>query len=90
MLATTHDIDGTALRNAISTEARRRQMERFDHFAVPASWGAGYVKLSRSVPYCAGYPTTDLAGDLVKRLIDPVLSVNADGKVWPHQSQAWT
>ena len=59
VLATTHDIGGTALCVAMTTEARRRKMEPFDHFAVPPRWGDGYAKLSRSVPYCADYRTVD-------------------------------
>ncbi|WP_375430758.1 nucleotidyl transferase AbiEii/AbiGii toxin family protein [uncultured Friedmanniella sp.] len=50
VFATTHDIDGSALRRAIAIEARRRQIDLPAHFAVPASWGAGYGKLSNSLP----------------------------------------
>jgi hypothetical protein len=89
VFATTQDIDGTALRIAITTEARRRQMEPFDHFTVPTTWGAGYAKLSKPVPYCADYRTVELASNLVTRLIDPALSGDADGKTWSHQSLAW-
>lgn len=89
VFATTHDIDGNALRIAMTTEARRRKMEPFDHFSVPPKWGDGYTKLSRSVPYCAGYRTVDLAGDLVTRLIDPALSGEADGRTWSHESLVW-
>lgn len=89
VFATTQDIDGTALRIAITTEARRRQMEPFDHFTVPTTWGAGYAKLSKPVPYCADYRTVELASDLVTRLIDPALSGDADGKTWSHESLAW-
>ena len=85
VFATTQDIDGAALRVAIMSEVRRRQMEPFDHFAVPATWGAGYAKLSKPVPHCAGYRTVVLAADLVKRLIDPALSGDADGKAWSHE-----
>ena len=67
VLATTQDINGTALRIAIATEARRRQMAPLAHFAVPTAWGAGYTKLSRSVPYCADYHPVELASALVTR-----------------------
>jgi hypothetical protein len=73
VFATTQEIDGTALRVAILTEARRRQLEPFDSFAVPSAWGAGYAKLSKPVPHCAGYRSVGLAADLAKRLIDPSL-----------------
>lgn len=90
VFATTQDIDGAALRIAITTEARRRQMEPFDYFVVPATWGAGYTKLSRPVPHCSDYRSVDLAADLAKRLIDPALSGDADGKTWSHETLSWT
>ncbi len=90
VFATTQDIDGDGLRIAITTEARRRKMETFDHFAVPTTWGAGYAKLSKPVPYCADYRTVDLAAELVTRLIDPALSRDAEGKTWSHESLSWT
>lgn len=55
VFATTQDIDGTALRVATVTEARRRRMEPFASFAVPSAWGAGYAKPSKPVPIA---PTT--------------------------------
>lgn len=90
VIATTQDIDGSALRVAIVTEARRRQMEPFDSFAVPSAWGAGYAKLSKPVPHCADYRTVGLAADLAKRLIEPALSGDADGKTWSHETLSWT
>lgn len=89
VLATTQDIEGTALRVAITTEARRRRMAPFDHFAAPSTWGVGYAKLSKSVPYCADYRTVELATTLVGRLIDPALAGEADGKTWLHKAIGW-
>ncbi len=81
--------DGSALRIAIVSEARRRQMDPFDDFTVPSTWGAGYAKLAKPIPYCADYRTVDLARNLVTRLIDTTLSGDADGKTWAHGTQAW-
>jgi hypothetical protein len=89
VFATTQDIDGTPLRVAITTEARRRKMEPFDHFTVPSTWGPGYTKLSKTVPYCADYPTVDLAAALVAQLVDPALVGDADGMLWDHSELAW-
>ncbi len=89
VIATTQDIDGTALRVAIVTEARRRQMAPFDIFSVPSAWGAGYARLSGPVPHCADYRTVGLAADLAKRLLDPALSGDADGKTWSHERLSW-
>lgn len=89
VFATTHAIEGTALGVAISTEARRRRMPPFTSFTVPETWGVGYSKLSKAVPYCAGYRTVDAASDLTSRLIDPALSGIAEGKMWSPVSRAW-
>ncbi len=89
VFATTQDIDSTALRIAITTESQRRKMEPFDHFAVPSSWGRGYARLAKPVPYCANYPSVDSAAALVTRLIDPALSGDADNMVWDHSELAW-
>lgn len=89
VLAVTHDIEGTALGVAIATEARRRRMPPFTNFTVPDTWGIGYTKLSKAVPYCAGYRTIEAASGLASSLIDPALSRTAEGKMWSHASRAW-
>ncbi len=89
VFATTQDIEGTALGYAIASEAQRRQMEPFEHFTVPSTWGTGYAKLCKSVPYCADYRTVDLARELVTRLIDPALTGQAERKTWLHDALSW-
>ncbi|MGK2876679.1 MAG: nucleotidyl transferase AbiEii/AbiGii toxin family protein [Nocardioides sp.] len=89
VFATTQEVEGAALRIAIATEARRRKMEPFEHFTIPSTWGPGYSKLSKPVPYCAGYPTVDLAAELVARLVDPALSSAVDGLTWSHEELDW-
>ncbi len=44
VFAMTQDIDGAALTRAVDTERRRRQMDPFNAFVVPATWGPGYTK----------------------------------------------
>lgn len=89
VFATTHDIDGSALVHAIATEARRRQMQPFDRFRVPSTWGAGYVKLSKSVPYCADYRTVAAARELMGAFIDPALDGTANERSWSPDDRAW-
>ncbi|MBO0594862.1 nucleotidyl transferase AbiEii/AbiGii toxin family protein [Nesterenkonia sp. E16_7] len=89
VLAATHDIDGTKLRIAITTETRRRTMKELTRFAVPATWGAGYANLSSSVPHCTDYATVDRASALAGNLVDPALSGEADGKTWSHTLLDW-
>jgi hypothetical protein len=89
VLAVTQDVDGASLRIAIATEARRRRLDPFEHFAVPDTWGQRYAALAKPVPYCADYATVDLARDLVTRFIDPALEGSADGRTWSHETLTW-
>ena len=89
VLAVTQDIDGAALANAITTEARRRRMEPFDHLAIPSPWGAVYERTARSVPYCADAAGIDAARDLATALIDPALDGTALGLIWRSQERRW-
>lgn len=90
VLAVTHDVDGTALSTAVATEIRRRRMDPFDQFAVPAKWGSAYSKMARRVPYCAGFETIDAARDLASAFIDPALDATAGGRRWRHVELAWS
>lgn len=89
VLAVTHDGEGSALRIAIATEARLRQMEAFSHIDIPESWGRRYADMAKTVPYCARYPTVELAAALVTRFIDPALYGAADGKTWSREHLDW-
>lgn len=85
----TQDIDGDALTLALETERRRRQMEPFSAFAIPPTWGPGYVKLSKSVPCCSDYRTVGAAAELASQLIDLALTGRAGGRKWTHKECRW-
>jgi hypothetical protein len=89
ILAATQDISGTALRLAIETERRRRNMESFERFTVPSTWGNGYAKQSKSIPHCADFPTVESASALASRLIDPAITGEAQGKTWSARNRQW-
>lgn len=89
VMATTQTIDGSSLQAALSSELYRRQMGPIDRFAIPPTWGAGYAKLSRSVPYCARYRTVGSASNLISELVDPVLAGNSLGKTWSKEDLSW-
>ncbi|PZF86441.1 nucleotidyl transferase AbiEii/AbiGii toxin family protein [Jiangella anatolica] len=89
VLAVTQDVDGAALGHAIASETRRRMMEPFGHFALPADWGRGYARLARSVPSCSEHRTVALARELMERFIDPALDGSARRKSWSHDDLAW-
>jgi hypothetical protein len=89
VLAVTHDIDGTALSEAIATETRRRRMDAFDHFVIPAAWGPAYAKAAAPVPYCTDHTSVHAAVELVARFIDPALDATARHRTWSHASLGW-
>lgn len=89
VLAVTHDIDGTSLSTAITTELRRRRMGHLERFAVPTEWGPAYETMARRVPYCVGLETIAAARDLASAFIDPVLDGTADGLTWSDDERAW-
>src|SRR5690625_1276664 len=87
--AVTQSFEGAALRFAIETERQRRQMEFFEHFAVPSAWGRGYATLSAPVPHCKNYRTIESAVDVASALINPALIGEVDGKVWSPRQLEW-
>lgn len=89
VFAMTQDIDGAALTRAVDTERRRRQMDPFNAFVVPATWGPGYTKQSKTVPYCSGYGTVEAASKLTARLINPALTGEAKDAIWSHEKLSW-
>lgn len=89
VFAVTQDIDGAALSLAINTERHRRKMEPFERFVVPSTWGSGYIKQSKPVPYCVDYPTVELAAALASRFLDPALSDEAQGRTWRANQRQW-
>jgi hypothetical protein len=88
VLASTHRIDGSQLRVAIATEAARRRMS-IERLVVPATWGAGYSRLSRTVQHCAEYATVERATELASALIDPAVRGAADGLTWSYETKTW-
>lgn len=89
VVAVTHDIDGAPLSIAIATEVRRRHMDPFDRFVVPAEWGRPYEKAARTVPYCADFRSIELARGLVTTFIDPALDATANGMTWSQAARTW-
>lgn len=90
VLAVTHNIDGTPLTRAITTEINRRGMDPFAHFLVPAEWGPAYEKLAHRVSYCADAVRIDDARDLATALIDPALDGTATGLTWRAATRNWS
>lgn len=89
VFAVTQDIDGADLSIAIDTERRRRKMEPFKRFVVPSTWGIGYVKQSKTVPFCVDFLTVELARVLAARLINPALEGKVRGKFWSSSALEW-
>ena len=89
VLAVTQDIEAEGLRTAIFTELRRRRLEPFDRFVLPAGWGPAYAHMARAVPHCADFATIDSARALMKMFIDPMLSDGVRSTTWLHTERVW-
>lgn len=89
VLAVTQEVNGSDLAFAITSEARRRSMEPFTTFVAPAAWGLRYVRMAKSVPYCAEYRTVADARELMATFIDPVLSGAASDHPWSPSQRVW-
>ncbi|MDF0512491.1 nucleotidyl transferase AbiEii/AbiGii toxin family protein [Agromyces sp. H3Y2-19a] len=90
VFATTQTVNADALQRAIRVEARVRSLPSFTELAIPMAWGRVYSKEAKKVPYCADYRTVDLARDLMRVFIDPVLLGEASGRTWSPKSLAWS
>lgn len=89
VIAMTEDVSAEALRTAILTEAAMRSLGSIAEFTVPNAWGAVYTTLARSVPHCADFRTVELAAELMRDFVDPVLRNEVAGTTWRHTERAW-
>ena len=89
VLARTQRVNADALRRAINAETGVRSLPVFTELAIPPTWGAAYSRESKDVPYCVDYRTVELAGELMRAFIDPVLRGDASGRTWSPESLAW-
>lgn len=87
--ARTIEIDGLALTTALSSEARRRDLELANHLPDPpgTDWRAGYARTVKDAP---NLPDRDLASALhtVRAMLDPVLAATRPG-TWHPASLSW-
>lgn len=89
VIAKTQTVSADTLWRAIDAEARVRSLKPFTELTIPAAWGRLYAKEAKDVPHCADYRTADLAGELMRAYIDPVLRGEVPGKIWSPESAAW-
>ncbi len=89
VIAKTQTASADALRRAIDEESRARSLIPFTELTIPPTWGRLYAKQAKDVPYCADYPTVDLAAELMRAFIDVVLRAEVSGKTWSPDSLAW-
>jgi len=90
VIAKTQTVSAYSLRRAIDAEARVRSLVPFTELTIPQTWGRRYAKEAKDVPYCADYRSADLAGELMRAFIDPVLRGEVPGKTWSPDSLAWS
>lgn len=90
IIAKTQTVSADSLRHAIDAEARARSLIPFTELTIPPTWGRRYAKEARDVTHCAGYRTVDLAEELMRTFIDPVIRGEISGKTWSPDSLAWS
>lgn len=90
VLAVTQNVGARKLRRALDVEAGARLLTLPDAFKLPATWGARYAKLASRVPACADFRTMNLATELMRDFVDPVLRGDASGLVWSPESLTWS
>lgn len=89
VIALTQHVDRASLSHALAVESRRRRMDPITSFAIPSSWGPGYAKLARRVPYLETYATSTAAAELVAAFLAPVLIEGANPATWNPQELRW-
>lgn len=90
VLAKTQTVNADALRRAVRAEARVRSLAQFTELTVPSTWGRAYANEAKVVPYCADFRTVDLATELMRAFIDPVLRGDTSGLAWSPVSLTWS
>jgi hypothetical protein len=90
VIATTQTVSADKLVRAIDAEARVRSLLPLTELTIPSTWGRRYAKEAKDVPYCANYRTVDLASELMRNFIDPVLLHQVAGTTWSPDSLAWS
>jgi hypothetical protein len=90
LVARTQTLHVGRLQQAIDSEHHRRALGRTAVFDVPdrALWSAGYAKAAKDASGLASFRALPEALTLVKALIDPVLSGQAEG-CWNPEATAW-
>ncbi|MEU8887100.1 nucleotidyl transferase AbiEii/AbiGii toxin family protein [Streptomyces sp. NPDC048442] len=90
LVARTQTLYASKLRQALDSEHHRRALDRTAAFEVPdpTLWSAGYAKAVKDVSGLEAFRTLPEALALVKALIDPVLSGQAEG-CWNPEAAAW-
>ena len=83
------DLGGSDLRCALYAELSHRRREVPPELLIPAQWIAGYRKLAQDTLAVKGYEDFELACELVKRFVDPVLADDVDGKTWSCDLRKW-
>jgi len=89
VLATTEDVNADKLRRALVAESRVRALELPGVFAVPSHWGRRYAKDAKPLPACTNYRTVELATELMRAFVDPVLRNEVAGRTWDHSRLDW-
>ena len=87
-IAPAQGIYASELRDAITVEARRRQLGPMERLVIPQGWGKAYQRLTRETAAKERYATIGQARELMTLFIDPVLSGKTRG-AWSSDRLSW-
>jgi len=88
IIATTQEVNGQDLHEALLAELVHRGMTDTRAFEIPPHWGRGYAKLAKETPACAGYPTVGTAFELIQEFLNPAFSPGHLG-MWNPSELCW-
>jgi hypothetical protein len=89
VLALTQTVQAAEAHDAIVTECHLRRLPVPEAFSVPSTWGRGYARIAAQTAPAVGYESVEMAMDLMRRFLDPVLAGTARG-TWDPATLEWT
>jgi hypothetical protein len=91
--ATASEVDGARLQARLRREATARRISLGDSFGLPESWGASQARQFAKLCQRTGLPkalrTIGAAAELARKLLDPAIRWEADGKRWNPKAREW-
>ncbi|MCL2826186.1 MAG: nucleotidyl transferase AbiEii/AbiGii toxin family protein [Eggerthellaceae bacterium] len=91
--ATTEAIDGASFSKQVRTETAARKLSLPKSFSLPQQWRDNYhavfAKLCKQTGLPFQFHSLDQGEGLARKLIDPMLANEVDGKIWNFNTLQW-